>query len=102
MKFFIIEGVFIEPCSVSKETLEQSIKDHVQYLDQGFDDGSILASGPKAQGGGGFIIMKADSEDDIFNYLEKDPMKVAGVQNYIVNEFSIHKSLPFASDWVKA
>jgi nitroreductase/uncharacterized protein YciI len=99
MKFFIVEGVFVNPCPVSQDELNKAIAGHIAYLDQGFDDGSILVSGPKSQGGGGFIIMKAESEEDIFDFLEKDPMKVLGVQTYYVNEFNIHKSLPFACDW---
>ncbi|SHI11085.1 Uncharacterized conserved protein YciI, contains a putative active-site phosphohistidine [Sporobacter termitidis DSM 10068] len=102
MKFFIIEGVFIDPCPVDKAALEKSIGDHVAYLDRGFVDGSILVSGPKSMGGGGFIIMKAESEEDIFTFLDNDPMKLLGVQNYIVNEFKIHQSQPFACDWFTA
>lgn len=102
MKFFIIEGVFVDPCPVGKEALEKSIGAHIAYLEKGFGDGSILVSGPKALGGGGFIVMKAASEEDIFDFLEKDPMKVLGVQTYVVNEFKIHKPLPFACDWFTA
>lgn len=99
MQFFIIEGILVEPCPLNKGELENSIKRHIDYLDKGFDNGTILVSGPKPQGGGGYIIMKAESEDDIFDYLENDPMKMLGVQNYIVNELNIHKTLPFAGDW---
>jgi len=102
MKFFIIEGIFTDPCPVDKDTLEKSIKAHVAYLDKGFDDGTILVSGPKSAGGGGFIIMKAQSEDDVFDYFDNDPMRILGLQNYMVNEFNIHKQLPFACDWFTA
>ena len=99
MEFFIIEGVFCNPCPVDKQALEKSVQDHLAYLEKGFEDGSILVSGPKSMGDGGFIIMRAKSEDDIFDFLENDPMKLLGVQNYIVNAFEIHKTQPLASEW---
>jgi uncharacterized protein YciI len=102
MKFFIIEGIFIEPCPVGKEALEKSIREHVAYLDKGFESGAILVTGPKAGGGGGFLLMKAESEDEVFDFFEQDPMKVLGVQNYIVSEFNIHKNHPLASGWFTA
>ena len=102
MKFFIIEGIFVDPCPVGKEALEQSIREHLAYLDTGFENGTILVSGPKAEGGGGFILMRAESEDDIFDFLEQDPMKILGVQNYIVSEFSVHKNHPMAYEWFMA
>jgi uncharacterized protein YciI len=99
MNFFIVEGNFIDSSTVDRAVLEKSVQQHIAYLDKGFADGSILVSGPKAEEGGGFIIMKAESETEVFEFLEADPMKKAGVQNYIVKEFHIHKALPFAKDW---
>jgi uncharacterized protein YciI len=102
LKFFIIEGVFVNPCPVDKETFEKSIREHLAYLEKGFQSGSILVSGPKAVGSGGFIIMKAESEEEIFDFFDSDPMKILGVQNYIVNEFAVYKNYPLPCDWFTA
>jgi uncharacterized protein YciI len=99
MKYFIVEGILVDPCPADKETFETSLREHLVHLDKAFEDGSILVTGPKAAGGGGFFLMKAESPAAVNSFLDKDPMKLAGVQDYIVNEFTVHKNHPQACRW---
>lgn len=45
--------------------------------------------------------MKAKSIEEVKVYLSTDPLKVSGVQDYRVIEFTPHYSNPIASEWFK-
>ena len=81
MKYFMIESTFNNPLTVDESGLKKSIKDHVYYLQKGFNEGWILLSGPKASSAGGAILMKGSSLEEIEKYFSNDPMKKAGFRN---------------------
>lgn len=99
MHYFMIEGTFYDPVPVSPEELENVIKEHIAYLQQGFDEGWMLFSGPKAHTGGGIILMKADSMEEVDQFLANDPLKKSGVQEYHVVEFRFHDGQPEVKSW---
>lgn len=99
MKFFIIEGKFNTPILVDKVTLEKALNDHFKHLQKGFDDGRVLASGPKTETRGGVIIMKANSLDEVENYFSIDPLKVSNIQEYSIVEFKLHECQPIVKEW---
>jgi uncharacterized protein YciI len=99
MKFFIIEGTFNTPILVDKVTLDKALKDHFNHLQMGHDDGRILATGPKIDTGGGVIIMKANSLDEVENYFSIDPLKVSNIQEYRIVEFKLHECQPLVKEW---
>ena len=101
MKYFVVEGTFKEPLPVDRAALGKLIQEHQAYLEQGFQQGFILFSGPKPAKNGGFIIMKADSVDTAELYLAKDPLKTAGIQEYRTSEFDLHKCQPETNSWFK-
>ena len=74
----------------------------LQTLNMNYNAFPFLTGLVSLKPGGGFIIMKAQSEDDVFDYFDNDPMRILGLQNYMVNEFNIYKQLPFACDWFTA
>ena len=99
MKYFMIESTFYNPLTVSEAELQGFIKAHVDYLAQGFNDGRILVSGPKMAGGGGVILMKGSSLQEIESYFAKDPMKIAGIQEYKIIEFKLHNCQMILKEW---
>ena len=99
MRHFMIESTFHDPVPVGQTGLWGLIKKHQGYLAQGFAKGWILVSGPKASSGGGVILMKGPSLRDVEAYFAKDPMKLAGVQDYKVVEFKLHDCQPAVKDW---
>jgi uncharacterized protein YciI len=99
MKYFMVESTFKKPLPVLKSELERLIKEHTDYLQEGFDEGWILVSGPKATSDGGIIVLRGSSIEAIENYFQKDPMKVAGVQEYRIIEFKLHDSQPELALW---
>ena len=101
MRFFMIESTFHEAAPVSEHELHRLIKEHQQYLARGFAEGWILVSGPKAAGGGGVIVMKMGSLEEVKEFLAADPMKVAGVQEYRPTEFRFHDCQPAIRQWFR-
>jgi len=100
MNFFVIEGTFNNPIPVDEVTLDKAIKDHLNHLKKGFDEGWILASGPKTNTGGGIIIMKANSLEEVENYLSIDPLKISNIQEYHIVEFKLHECQPMVKEWL--
>jgi len=95
----MIESVFNDPMPVDKNGLKKSINEHIDYLQKGFDEGWILVSGPKVSSNGGVILMKGSSKEEIEEYFSKDPMKIAGIQEYRIIEFKLHECQPEIIKW---
>ena len=72
----MLEGSFVKNLPERNE-LQKAIDAHLEYLQIGFNDGSILLSGPKVGAGGGIIIVKCD---DIEKFCNDDPLVKAGIQ----------------------
>lgn len=97
MKYYMLEGSFAEQLP-EQSVLQKAIQAHLEYLQTGFDDGSILMSGPKVGAGGGIIVVKCD---DIDKFCPDDPLVQAGVQQYRITEFSLHKCQDYAEGWFR-
>jgi len=95
IKYYALEGSFIKNLPEQK-ILEEAINAHLEYLDEGFKDGSVLFSGPKIGSGGGIIIVKCE---DIDKFCEDDPLVKTGIQEYRVTEFKLHKCQDFLTHW---
>lgn len=95
MKYYVLEGTFSKDLP-EKNELQKAIDAHLEYLKTGFDDGSILVSGPKAGTGGGIIVVKCD---DIEKFCADDPLVKAGVQEYRITEFKLHDCQDYLRVW---
>ena len=98
VKYYVLEGSFAEALQEPGE-LKKAIDAHLDYLQVGFDDGSILVSGPKVGAGGGIIVVKCD---DIEKFCSDDPLVKAGVQQYRITEFTLHKCQDELKRWLEA
>ena len=78
MKYYVLEGTFADTLP-DQNALQRAIDAHLEYLKTGFNDGSILVSGPKTNVGGGIIVLKCD---DIEKFCSNDPLVKAGIQKY--------------------
>lgn len=99
MKYFIVEGTFKEKIPLGQDELQKAIEDHLAFLQKGFDEGFILVSGPKVGVGGGIIIVKGQSLEEIENYISQDPLKISDVQEYKFLEFKLHSCQPMLNEW---
>ena len=95
LKYYVLEGTFVENLP-EQSVLKKAIDDH--YLDDGFKDGLVLVSGPKIEVGGGIIIVKCE---DINKFCDEDPLVKAGIQQYRMTEFKLHKCQEYLDMWFK-
>ncbi|WP_319559737.1 YciI family protein [Marispirochaeta sp.] len=95
MKYYVLEGTFAKDLP-EKSELQKVIDVHLEYLKSGFDDDSILVSGPKAGTGGGIIVVKCD---DIEKFCDDDPLVQAGIQEYRITEFRLHNCQDYLKNW---
>lgn len=95
MKYYMLEGSFVKNLPEQKE-LQKAINAHLEYLKIGFNDGLILLSGPKAETGGGVIVVKCE---DIQKFCDNDPLVKAGIQEYRITEFKLHDCQDYLKCW---
>ena len=95
MKYYVLEGTFAKDLP-EKNAMQKAIDAHLAYLKNGFKDGSILMSGPKAETGGGIIVVKSE---DIEKFCNDDPLAKAGIQEYRITEFKLHNCQEYLKTW---
>ncbi|CEQ22616.1 YciI-like protein [[Clostridium] sordellii] len=97
MKYFIVEGILKSTNEIDKDTMTK----HMNYSQKAIDEGLILMSGLKENMSGGIFIMKSDSIENIKEYLDNEPFKLEGIQDYKIVEFSPHYFNESPSEWFK-
>lgn len=97
MKYFIVEGILKSTNEIDKDTMTK----HMNYSQKAMDEGIILMSGLKENMSGGIFIMKSDSIENIKEYLDNEPFKLEGIQDYKIVEFSPHYFNESPSEWLK-
>jgi len=95
MKYYMLEGSFANDLP-EPVALQEALQAHLAYLKTGFEDGSILLSGPKVGAGGGVIVLKSE---DIEAFCQNDPLVKAGVQQYRVTEFMFYNGQNGVKNW---
>ncbi|MFR3560104.1 MAG: YciI family protein [Paraclostridium sordellii] len=95
MRYFIVEGILKSKDEIDKDTMTK----HMNYSQKAMDDGLILMSGLKKNMSGGIFIMKSDSIENIKEYLDNEPFKLEGIQDYNIIEFSPHYFNESPSEW---
>lgn len=95
MKYFVIEGQL----KIQGPIDENIMNEHIAHSQKAIANGLTLMTGLKADISGGLSIMKANSIEEIEAYLAADPLKVSGVQEYIIKEFTPHFVQTQSSEW---
>ncbi|MFT4042782.1 MAG: YciI family protein [Gordonia sp. (in: high G+C Gram-positive bacteria)] len=97
MKYFILEGKHLVPLAEIPAELRQA---HFDFLEAGMAAGHFLASGPKVGVGGGFLLARAQSRDDLDDIISTEPFTSNGVMVFEkVQEAFPRQNAPFADDW---
>ena len=97
MKYSIVEGILKSTNETDKATMTK----HMNYSQKAMDGGLILMSGLKENMSGGIFIMKSDSIENIKEYLDNEPFKLYGIQDYKIVEFLPHYFNESPSEWFK-
>ena len=94
MKYFIVEGV------LNAEEIEENLmKEHIEYTQKRMEEGLVLLSSLKTDKSGGLFIMKSDSMESLNAYLNNEPFKREGIQDYKIIEFTPHFVNEKAKAW---
>ena len=97
MRYFLLEGEHLVPF---EERAPELIAAHRAFLQQGYDQGRFLLSGPSVPPKGGVLIARAESLDELNDYLADEPFCKAKVMRFAkVTEFDPVQHQPILSEW---
>lgn len=87
MKYYVIESSFQQPF----ETFGEAVPQHRAWLQEWYDKGVLLCSGPKTDKSGGLLIGRAESIAPLQALVNGDPYNRAGLARYEIKEFDAVK-----------
>jgi uncharacterized protein YciI len=97
MKHFLLEGHHLVPF---EQRAPELIAAHRQFLQQGYDKFRFLVSGPSIPPTGGILIARADSLDELNEFLADEPFCKAKVMCFSkITEFNPVQHQPILKDW---
>ncbi len=73
--------------------IDQCVAEHIRFLDDCYEQGYFLASGPKVPRTGGVILARAANRAELENILSLDPFSQKNLADYEVTEFTPTKSI---------
>jgi len=69
------------------EKVNQLLNQHIKFLNEQYELGHFLASGPKRPRTGGIILSKIENKTELEKIIEKDPFKINELADYELTEF---------------
>ncbi len=97
MKHFLLEGQHLVPFEQRDPAL---IAAHRRFLQQGYDQGRFLLSGPSIPPAGGILIARAPSLDALNAWLADEPFCKAQVMRFSrITEFDPVQHQPVLKEW---
>ena len=74
------------------EQIDAQLAAHREWLDRGYADGVLLASGAQVPRTGGVLLARAESREALDAVLAEDPFNKAGLATYQVVRFTPTKT----------
>lgn len=99
MKYYLLNGRENENAPQGID-FQETLDAHHAYTDKYFADGTILLGGPKAAGCG-FMIVKAETEEEVREFVANDPFVKSGMQDYDIIEFFMFGCQEPVKEWFK-
>jgi uncharacterized protein YciI len=97
MKHYLLEGEHIVPF---EQRAPELIAAHRQFLQQGYEAGRFLLSGPTIPPKGGVLIARAQSLEELKAFLADEPYCKAKVMQFSkITEFSPVQHQPILNEW---
>lgn len=97
MPHFVIEITYKRPY----EEIAPVVPEHRAFLQQGYDQGLLLMSGPMNPRTGGIVIARADALENLQAFFSRDPYAQRGFADYRFIEFEPVKYQPFLASWIQ-
>jgi len=95
MRHFIVEARYTVPF----ERMREAVPRHRAWLQQGYDQGLFLCSGPKEPPTGGYLLARAQSADVLKAMFEDEPFTKEGLATFTFTEFQPVKRQPWTDPW---
>jgi uncharacterized protein YciI len=97
MKHFLLQGEHIVPFA---ERAPELIAAHRQFLQQGYEEGRFLLSGPSIPPSGGILLARAETLEELNRFLADEPYCKAKVMRFSkITEFEPVQHQPILNDW---
>ena len=97
MKHFILEGEHLVPFEQRDPAM---IAAHRAFLQEGYERGDFLVSGPTIPPTGGFLIARAESREKLDALLAEEPFVKAKLMRFArITEFNPVQHQPFLREW---
>ncbi|HLH87942.1 MAG TPA: YciI family protein [Xanthobacteraceae bacterium] len=97
MKHFLLEGQHLVPFEQRDPAL---IAAHRRFLQDGYDQGHFLLSGPSIPPTGGILVARAQSRDELDALLADEPFCKAKVMRFArITEFDPVQHQAVLKDW---
>ncbi len=97
MRYFFLEGEHLVPFEQRDPNL---IAAHRQFLQQGYDEGRFLLSGPSVPPTGGVLVARAESLEHLHEFLADEPFCKAKVMRFSkIIEFNPVQHQPILKQW---
>ena len=84
MNIYAINYVYDDSTAASRDEVRPV---HVEFLQECFDNGRLLVSGPVDDGAGALLIVTGEDEADAMSLMDNDPF----AQNDLITERGIRK-----------
>ena len=99
MKYFIIEGSEKVNPTLGRDAIDALREPHAQYLRDAVAAGKLLFNGPKVGAVGGCMLLKADSYEDAWAFVNGDPYAKAGIREERIVEVKPVGCQDCVKDW---
>lgn len=96
MKHFVV----IIKYKADPDIMDELRPKHREYLQAGYEEKLLLVSGPQPTRQGGVVLCRAKSSEDIKQFFNSDPYKIADAAEYEIIEFTPVSHQPFLADWL--
>ena len=98
MKYYILEGNMKPDISRGPE-FKKILDAHHAFMEPYFEAGKILTSGPLVGGRGGVILLRLEDDENIDDFIAKDPFAQSGIQEYRIRQFDVFQIQEYAKEW---
>ncbi len=97
MKYFVLEGEHLVPFEQRHPAM---IAAHRAFLQEGYERGDFLVSGPTIPPTGGFLLARAESREKLDALFAEEPFVKAKLMRFArITEFNPVQHQPFLRDW---
>lgn len=95
---FIVEVIYTAPLT----EIDKHVANHRSWLDQQFQKGNFLFSGPQNPRVGGIVISVIKSRNELEELLTQDPYAQNNVAEYKITDFKAIKAHPELQKFIES